>query len=113
MEINELLQGIDCACGRHHRCDIRYVAIGSNAIAQLGDMVKGYGRILLVADENTYAVAGEKTEKALTGKILDKVIFSGKTVRIFASMFPIQPDCRITLWQQHHLWTAMLPPVLR
>ena len=82
MEINELLQGIDCACGRHHRCDIRYVAIGSNAIAQLGDMVKGYGRILLVADENTYAAAGEKTEKALTGKILDKVIFSGKTVLI-------------------------------
>ena len=82
MEINELLKGIDCACGRHHRCDIRYIAIGSNAIAQLGDMVKGYGRILLVADENTYAVAGEKTEKALTGKILDKVIFSGKTVLI-------------------------------
>ena len=82
MEINELLKGIDCACGRHHRCDIRYIAIESNAIAQLGDMVKGYGRILLVADENTYAVAGEKTEKALTGKILDKVIFSGKTVLI-------------------------------
>ena len=82
MEINELLQGIDCACGRHHRCDIRYVAIGSNAIAQLGDMVKGYGRILLVADENTYAAAGEKTENALAEKTVCKVIFSGKTVLI-------------------------------
>ena len=82
MEINKLLQGIDCICGRKHRCDIRHIAIGSNAIAQLGDMVREYSRILLVADENTYAAAGEKTEKALTGKILDKVIFSGKTVLI-------------------------------
>ena len=82
MEINELLQGIDCACGRHHRCDIRHVTIGSNAIAQLGDMVKGYGRILLVADENTYAAAGEKTENALAEKTVCKVIFSGKTVLI-------------------------------
>lgn len=82
MEINELLQGIDCACGRHHRCDIRYIAIGSNAIDRLGDMVKEYNRILLVADENTYAAAGEKTENALTEKKLNKVIFSGKTVLI-------------------------------
>ena len=82
MEINELLRGIDCACGRKHRCDIRYVAIGSNAIAQLGDMVKEYSNILLVADENTYAAAGEKTENALAEKKLNKVIFSGKTVLI-------------------------------
>ena len=82
MEINELLQGIDCACGRHHRCDIRHVTIGSNAIAQLEDMVKGYSKILLVADENTYAAAGEKTENALAEKTVCKVIFSGKTVLI-------------------------------
>ncbi len=82
MEINELLRGIDCACGRKHQCDIRYVAIGSNAIAQLGDMVKEYSKILLVADENTYAAAGEKTENALAEKKLNKVIFSGKTVLI-------------------------------
>ncbi len=82
MEINELLQGVECACSRYHRCDIRYVSIGSNAIAQLKDMVTEYQRILLVADENTYFAAGEKTEKALTGKTVDKVVFSGKTVLI-------------------------------
>ena len=82
MEINELLQGVDCSCGRQHRCDIRYVAIGNNAIVQLGDMVKEYRKILLVADENTYGAAGEKTENALAGKTVCKVIFSGKTVLI-------------------------------
>jgi hypothetical protein len=82
MEINELLQGIECVCGRMHRCDIHYVAIGSNAISQLGDIVKEYSNILLVADENTYTAAGEKTENALSGKCFDKVIFSGKTVLI-------------------------------
>lgn len=82
MKINELLQGMLCSCGRHHRCDIQYVAIGSNAIAQLEDLVKEYNRILLVADENTYAAAGEKTENALAGKNYRKVIFSGKNLLI-------------------------------
>lgn len=82
MEINELLRGIDCACGKKHRCDIQYVAIGSNAIAQLGNMAAEYNKLLLVADENTFAAAGEKTENALGGKSLRKVVFSGKTVLI-------------------------------
>ena len=36
----------------------------------------------MVADENTYAVAGEKTENALPATTFRKVIFSGKTVLI-------------------------------
>ena len=82
MDINTLLQGVQCTCGRHHWCDIRCVAIGNNAIAQLGDLVKEYSKILLVADENTYAAAGEKTENALSGTTFRKVVFSGKTVLI-------------------------------
>ena len=82
MDINTLLQGVQCSCGRHHQCHIRHVAIGTDAIAQLEDITSKFNKILLVADENTYRAAGDKTEKALTGKTLDKVIFSGETVLI-------------------------------
>ena len=82
MQITELLKGVDCACGKHHSCPIQHVLIGSNAIAGLGGIVDGYENILLVADENTFAAAGQQTEAALSGKTLRKVIFTGKTVLI-------------------------------
>ena len=82
MNINTLLYGVQCACGKHHRCDIRYVAIGKNAIAGIGDLSKEYDNILLVADENTYAAAGKQTVAALNGKKLSNVVFPGETVLI-------------------------------
>lgn len=82
MDINQLLKGVDCSCGRHHSCDIRYVYVERNAMARLEEICGDYGRILLVADENTYAAAGEKTEAWLTGKVTGRQIFSGKTVLI-------------------------------
>ena len=82
MDINEMLKGVDCSCGRRHVCDIKFVSIKKGAICALTEITKDYQSVLLVADENTYGVAGEKTEEALTGKQLKKVIFSGKTVLI-------------------------------
>ena len=82
MDINSLLRGVDCACGRHHTCPIEHVYIERGAIARLGALCEDYDRILLVADENTYGAAGEQTEQALGAKIADRVIFDGKTVLI-------------------------------
>lgn len=82
MDILTLLQGMQCSCGRCHCCDIQYVVIEKDAIAGLGNITNEYQNILLVADENTYAAAGEKTENALKDKHLRKVVFSGKTVLI-------------------------------
>ena len=82
MEINDLLKGMDCSCGRHHTCDIGYVSIAKGAICALSALVSAYETVLLVADENTYAAAGGETAAALAGKALRKVIFSGKTVLI-------------------------------
>ena len=82
MKINDLLKGVDCSCGRKHKCDIRHIAIGKNAIDRLGDITAEFQNILLVADENTYAAAGRQTEKALKGKTLGKVIFPGKPLLI-------------------------------
>lgn len=82
MNINEILKGIDCACGKRHICRIEAVYIERGAIAHLAQLCVAYKKLLLVADENTYAAAGAQTELALSGKVFDKVIFSGKTVLI-------------------------------
>ena len=60
MDINELLKGVDCACGKHHTCSIEHVYIEKEAIRHLSELCEKYQSILIVADENTYKAAGEK-----------------------------------------------------
>ena len=82
MDINKLLKGVNCDCGRTHTCDIEYVYIENNAIQRLGEICGQDRNILLVADENTFAAAGEKTVSALAGKNIRKVIFSGGEILV-------------------------------
>lgn len=82
MDINTILKGIECSCEKFHKCDIDYVYIEKNAISRLKMLCGSYGNILVVADENTFDAAGEKTIDALSGKKVEKVIFDGKTILI-------------------------------
>ena len=82
MDINQLLRGVDCACGKVHTCDIQYVYIEKNAIRRLSGLCTGRQKLLLVADENTFQAAGEQTVAALAGKDLRKVIFPGSQILI-------------------------------
>lgn len=83
MNINELLGGVKCqACGKTHNCDIESIFVESGAISRLGRLCEKYEKILIVADENTYGVAGDKTLRALDGKEIESVIFDGSTVLI-------------------------------
>ena len=82
MDINKLLQGVDCGCGRHHACDIQYVYIERDATRHLAEICQSAQNILLVADENTFAAAGEGVVAALEGKNLRKLIFSGESLLI-------------------------------
>ncbi len=82
MNINELLKGVGCECGRHHSCDIDYVYIEKGAILRLGELCKNYKSILIVADENTFNAAGKQVLSALSGKKTNQVVFGGKTVLI-------------------------------
>ena len=75
MNVNELLAGVPCACGRTHTCAIRQVYIEKGAIARLADLCAPYTHILLVADENTYAAAGAQVTAVLARKQLDRVVF--------------------------------------
>ncbi len=82
MDINTLLKGVKCSCGRTHTCDIESVYIENGAISRLGKLCEKYKKVLIVADENTFSAAGEKVLAALSDKEINKVIFSGKTVLI-------------------------------
>ena len=82
MDIAKLLKGIDCSCGKFHSCDIEYVSVREGAIAELCDLCKEYKEILIVADGNTFAAAGEKTLTALEGKKITQVIFDGDELLI-------------------------------
>lgn len=82
MEINDLLKGMDCSCGRHHSCEIQYVAIEKDAARHLPEIMGARNAVLLVADENTFRAAGQQTLAALTGKTVRKVIFPGEKLLI-------------------------------
>lgn len=82
MDINKLLAGFDCTCGKRHSCEIECVYIEENAIQHLSNICTDYQNILLVADENTYGVAGEATATALKGKSIRKIIFTGSRILI-------------------------------
>lgn len=82
MNINQLLQGIDCSCGKKHTCGIEAVYIEKGAILRLKDLCKNDQKILLIADENTFGAAGRQTEEALEGKSLERVIFSSEKILV-------------------------------
>lgn len=83
MDINQILKGGYCkACGKEHACPIKYVYVEKGATKYLGDIASAYGKILVVADENTYFASGKRVEDTIGEKIKDKIIFSGKTVLI-------------------------------
>ena len=73
MNIQELLKGRKCECGKTHTCAIKHVMIEEGAIDRIADYVKAYDRILLIADGNTYAVCGERV-KALLGNKCENVL---------------------------------------
>ncbi len=56
-----------CACGQQHEIPIRRIVIERSALGDVVGYVKenGYEHVTLVADTNTYAVAGEKLRSLL------------------------------------------------
>ncbi len=75
MDINALLSGVDCSCGKRHLCDIEAVIIERGAVKSLATLCEKYDKILLVADENTFGAAGERVLSALGGKNISKAVF--------------------------------------
>lgn len=82
MDINKMLCGVECSCQRHHTCDIKYVYIEKGAAIHLKEICANFKNVLIVADGNTFAAAGENTLNALNDKKIKKVIFSGNEILV-------------------------------
>ena len=58
-----IAKNIDCTCGKPHRSRVETIEIKENVIEkELIDFLKakGYKKLTVVCDKNTYRVAGEK-----------------------------------------------------
>ncbi|MBQ6947099.1 MAG: sn-glycerol-1-phosphate dehydrogenase, partial [Clostridia bacterium] len=76
MEINTLLKGkLNCHCGMDHTCAIENVIIRNGAVNDLPALLEKYNHILLVADQNTFAVGGEKTSALIGDKLENTLIY--------------------------------------
>ena len=83
MTIEQLLLGKkDCECGSSHYCPIDRVIIGENACSCLSELAEGYGKILLVADENTFRACGDRVLPNLGARLADSMIFAGGTILV-------------------------------
>ena len=85
MNFNEILGEIKCpVCGRVHRSIAERVIAECGAINKLPELAREYGagKVFLLADSNTYAVAGERAEKLLTdnGVSVSKYVFQSGNV---------------------------------
>lgn len=69
LSIEELLdpKGFDCACGKHHACDLRIFKSGAGVIAQVPQVIAALGckYPYLVCDPNTHKAAGAQVEQLL------------------------------------------------
>ena len=77
MTLSELIrpEGWECACGRRHVCALKYLDISRGAIERVPEMLRAMGkkRPFVVADENTWAVAGARVDAILAAAGVDHV----------------------------------------
>ena len=79
MNVETLLLGkLDCECQKAHLCPIKEVYIGKGVVGSIAKTASGYNNVLLIADENTYSVAGKAVTGALGEKIKGRVIFGAE-----------------------------------
>ena len=56
----------DCTCEqKHHSAPIKCIEISEHAVEKVAQILQDYRKIFLVADENTYRVAGRRVEELL------------------------------------------------
>ncbi len=60
LDMKKLLKGIDCECGKRHDCAIKDIIIESGAISKVATLAKNYKNIVIIADNNTYPLCGDK-----------------------------------------------------
>lgn len=78
MDMNSLLGSRECKCGKIHSCDIKAVFIGPGVLGKIKEVTEDYRHILLVADQNTYQVCGERVKARLGGKLEHLLVYKSE-----------------------------------
>ena len=93
----------NCSCGRVHETPLKRVVIEPDAIRKVPDILKelGYHRAFLVADQNTWRVAGETLEQELKEAQIscESLIFQEKEPVPDEKSLPVVPRRRTFWWQ--------------
>lgn len=88
-DVNQFIgHEITCSCGRSHKMDVEKVIIENGAIQKLPEIVQGFSvqKSIVVADTNTYKVAGKLVEE-----LLDKHGLAYKTF-VYETDHDLVPD---------------------
>ena len=57
---------MECTCSQKvHTAPVECIEVSAGASEKVAEIIKGYNRIFMVADENTYEVAGKRVEEIL------------------------------------------------
>ena len=61
-----VMMKMDCVCKQGvHTAPVKCIEVSAGAIEKTAEILKDYRRIFMVADENTYEVAGKRVEELL------------------------------------------------
>ncbi len=72
MDISKLSKKFtNCSCKKEHVCNIKAIEIGAGALDKLPVLCEDYKNILLVFDNNTYNICGEKVTNLLKDKTIN------------------------------------------
>lgn len=69
----------NCDCKKEHKCPVEIVRIGKGVTDELPGLCKEYKSILLVSDENTFSVCGEKVYRLLKDKVHKNLIIKAQS----------------------------------
>ena len=76
MKLSDIInKDLVCSCGRTHRCDIRSVRIGQGVLNELPTLTDAKA-ILLVSDQNTDALCGDRVRALLGDRIKAHRLFN-------------------------------------
>ena len=76
MNVSEIINHtINCACGRNHRCDIEELHIGQGVLEHLSEIMAKYADIILISDQNTDAICGDRVRSMLGDSISAGYVF--------------------------------------
>lgn len=68
----------NCACKKAHLCDIKCVEISNGALSKLSELCADYKNILLVYDNNTFAICGSEINDILKDKNLSVLVLKAQ-----------------------------------